>query len=59
MEMLQDAFDERVKREAEIVLKGLLKEVDHLGNGDNIRHEKVRTLDSDTKRRSITSSERF
>ena len=54
--MLQDAFDERVQREAETVLKGRLKEADHLGNGNNIRPEKARTPDMDTGRRSITSS---
>ena len=40
-------------------LKGRLKEVDHLGNGNNIRCEKIRTPDADTRRRSITSGEGF
>ena len=48
-----------MQREAETILKGRLKEVDHLGNGNNIRREKIRTPDSDTGRRSITSSEGF
>ena len=39
--------------------KSRLKEADHLGNGNNIRREKIRTLDSNTRRRSITSSEGF
>ena len=57
--MLQNAFDERVQREAETVLKGRLKEANHLGNGNNIRREKVRTPDKDTGRRSIMSSKGF
>ena len=55
--MLQNAFEERVQKEAETVLKGRLKEADHLGNGNNIRREKVKTPDTDIRRRSITSSE--
>ena len=39
--------------------KAVLKEADHLGNGHHIRREKIRTPDSDTGRRSITSSEDF
>ena len=57
--MLYNAFDEGVKRKAEIILKGCLKEANHLGNGNNIRREKIRTLDSDVGMRSITSSEGF
>ena len=48
-----------MQREAKAVLKGRLKEADHLGNGNNIRREKTRTPYSDSRRRSITSSEGF
>ena len=48
-----------VKWEAETVFKVRFKEADHLGNGNNIQREKVKTPDSDTRRRSITSSEGF
>ena len=57
--MLQDVFEEGVQREVETILKGHLKEADHLGNGNNIRREKIRTPDLDTGRRSIASSEGF
>ena len=57
--MLEDAFDEGVQRKAETILKGRLKEANHLGSGNNIRRKKIRTLDSDTGMRSIKSSESF
>ena len=48
-----------MQREAEAILKGRLKEVDHLGDGHHIRREKIKTPDSDTGRGSVTSSKSF
>ena len=57
--MLYNAFDEGVQRKAKTILKGRLKEADHLGNGNNVRREEIRTPDLDAEGRSITSSKGF
>ena len=59
IEMLHNAFDEGVQKKAKTILKGRLKEADHLGNGNNVRHEEIRTPDLDAGGRSITSSKGF
>ena len=59
IEMLHNAFDEGVQKKAKTILKGCLKEADHLGNGNNVRHEVIRTPDLDFGGRFITSSEGF
>ena len=56
---MQNAFDEGVQRKAKTILNGRVKEVDHLGNENNIRHEEIRTPDLDAGGRSISSSEGF
>ena len=48
-----------MQRKAETVLKGRFKEVDHLGNLDNIGREKIRAPDLNAKRGSITGNEGF
>ena len=48
-----------MQREEEIVLKGRLKEVDHLGNVDDVGREKIRIPDSDIERGPITGGEGF
>ena len=44
---------------AKTILKGRLRKINHFGNGNNIRSEEVRTLDSDARGRSIMNSEGF
>ena len=48
-----------MQRKAETVLKGHFKEADHLGNLDDVEGEKIRALDSNAKRGSITGNEGF
>ena len=48
-----------MKRKVETILEGRFKEVDHLGNLDDVGSEKIRAPDLNAKRGSIVGNEGF
>ena len=57
--MLQDAFDKRMKREAEAILEGCLEEENHLWHLNDIGSEKVRALNPNTDGRPVARAHNF
>ena len=55
--MLQDAFDKGMQREAEAILKGRLKEANHLRHLNDVGSKKIKAPNSNTEGRPVARGE--
>ena len=55
--MLQEAFDEGMQREEEVVLEGRFKEANHILHLNDVKSVKIRALNSNIEGGSVTRGE--